>query len=586
MPAQHETGFINRSVTIGTTTYPYVVYVPHDWTPDRAWPVILFLHGAGERGNDGLHQTVVGLGNAVRWHPERFPALIVFPQAAEETRWIGEPLDAAMLALDRATADFHGDRDRTYLTGLSMGGYGTWHAAMAYPDRFAAIAPVCGGILKPETAASVRQSPITAGSADPYAATAERVRHLPIWIFHGGADPTIPVTESRRMAEELRKLHADVRFTEYEGVGHDSWTRAYDEPQLWTWILSQSLSSRAAKTARDPDTTGEAGIPRFARNDRGHARNDRGAEPGETIIVVRDGKVVKSESRGMANLEHGIAATADTHYRLASITKQFTAAAILELASDGKLSLDDSIRRWLPSLPSYADAITIRHVLTHSSGLIDYEDVIPPGTTAQLHDADVLRLLESQTSTYFAPGTSYRYSNTGYSLLSLIVEKASGHTFADFLRERIFMPLGMRTTVAHQDGVDEVEHRAYGYSRNGSTWVRTDQSLTSAVLGDGGIYTSANELVNWLRALDAGKYAEAMVPRVDTDKAGVKYGFGWRISEHRGRKIIWHTGETIGFRNALVRFPDEKLSVAVLTNRNEGEPVERALAIADEETPN
>ena len=241
MPAQRETGFLNRSVTIGATTYPYVVYVPRDWTPDRAWPVILFLHGAGERGNDGLHQTVVGLGSAVRWHPERFPARIVFPQTPADTRWIGEPLDAAMQALDRTTDEFHGDRDRTYLTGLSMGGYGTWHAAMVAPDRFAAIAPVCGGILKPETAESVRQSPITIGTPDPYAATAQRVRHLPVWIFHGSADATIPVSESRRMTEELRKLHADVHYTEYEGVGHDSWTRAYAEPELWRWLVPSPL---------------------------------------------------------------------------------------------------------------------------------------------------------------------------------------------------------------------------------------------------------------------------------------------------------------------------------------------------------
>jgi len=547
-----DTGFLDRSVTIGTTTYPYVVYVPRGWSADRSWPVILFLHGAGERGMDGMHQTVVGLGNAVRWHPERFPAVIVFAQCPEEDRWIGAPLAAAMQALHRATKEFHGDRDRTYLTGLSMGGYGTWHAAMAYPERFAAIVPVCGGVLKPDTATSVRQSPLTAGAKDPYAATAEKVKHLPIWVFHGDADATIPVSESRRLVDELRKRDADVRYTEYPGVGHDSWTRAYDEPGLWTWMLNQQ-----------------------------RGRSTKVYEPGETVIVVRDGEVIRSESRGMADLEHDVAATPDTHYRLASVTKQFTAAAILTLAKDGKLSIDDPVRRWLPSLPAYADAITIRHLLTHSSGLIDYEDVMSADTKEQLHDIDVLHLLETQTKTYFAPGTKYQYSNSGYALLALIVEKASGQTFADFLRDRIFVPLGMKTTVAHQDGVDTVRDRAYGYSRAASRWTRTDQSLTSAVLGDGGIYTSANELVNWLRALDSGQFAEASVPRVDTDKAGVKYGFGWRISQHNGKRMVSHTGETIGFRNAIVRFPDQKLSVVVLTNRDEGEPVERALAIAD-----
>ena len=310
-------------------------------------------------------------------------------------------------------------------------------------------------------------------------------------------------------------------------------------------------------------------------------REYTGNVPGASVIVLRGGDVVFRKSYGLANFEERTAATPATHYRLASVTKQFTAAAILTLAGQGKLQLDDSIRRWLPSLQTYADAITIRHLLTHSSGLIDYEDVMPASTTVQLRDADVLRLLETQSTTYFPPGSSYRYSNSGYSLLALIVEKASGKRFADFLHDEIFNPLGMTTTVAHEEGISTVANRAYGYSRDAHAWRRTDQSLTSAVLGDGGIYTSVDELVNWLRALDKGKFAEASVPRVDTDKNGVKYGYGWRISERDGRRIVSHTGETIGFRNAVVRFPDEKLSVVVLTNRDEGEPYDLALRVAE-----
>jgi CubicO group peptidase (beta-lactamase class C family) len=310
-------------------------------------------------------------------------------------------------------------------------------------------------------------------------------------------------------------------------------------------------------------------------------RDYTGDVPGASVIVVRGSDVVFRKSFGLANFEERIATTPDTHFRLASVTKQFTAAAILTLAGQGRLSLDDSVRRWLPSLPPVADAITIRHLLTHTSGLIDYEDVMPSTTTVPLKDADVLRLLETQSTTYFPPGSSYRYSNSGYSLLALIVEKSSGKRFADFLREQIFTPLGMTTTVAHEEGVSTVVNRAFGYSRDGSSWRRTDQSLTSAVLGDGGIYTSADQLVPWLHALDQGRFAEASVPRTTTDKKGVSYGFGWRISEHDGRRIVSHTGESIGFRNAVVRFPDEKLSVVVLTNRNEGEPYELALRVAN-----
>jgi CubicO group peptidase (beta-lactamase class C family) len=310
-----------------------------------------------------------------------------------------------------------------------------------------------------------------------------------------------------------------------------------------------------------------------------------GDVPGASVIVIRGGKIIARQSFGMANLEERLAASSETHYRLASVTKQFTAAAILTLRDDGKLTLDDSVRRWLPSLPESAGAITIRHLLTHSSGLIDYEDVIPAGTTKQLKDADVLRLLETQTATYFPPGTAYRYSNSGYALLALIVEKASGQRFAGFLHDRIFRPLGMKTTVAHEDGISTVAHRAYGYSREGTGWRRTDQSLTSAVLGDGGIYSSVDDLVRWIAALDKGRFAEAWEPRVDTDVKGVRYGFGWRIGEVDGHRVISHTGESIGFRNALLRFPDEHLAIIVLTNRNEGHPYDLAMRVRSAAVP-
>jgi predicted peptidase len=241
--SQPGTGFLDRTATAGGVSLKYVVYVPPEFDPAKKWPVILFLHGAGERGIDGLRQTAVGLGSAIRWERSRFPAIVVMPQALEETRWhdVG---DAAMAALDRSIAEFSGDPERVYLTGMSLGGYGTWHFGMAYPGRFAALVPVCGGILKPENAVNVRQSPLTIGAADPYALTAERVRHIPIWMFHGAQDDIIPPSESRRMHEELRKLGADVRYTEYPDVNHGSWDRAYGEEELWKWLFAQRRRQR------------------------------------------------------------------------------------------------------------------------------------------------------------------------------------------------------------------------------------------------------------------------------------------------------------------------------------------------------
>jgi CubicO group peptidase (beta-lactamase class C family) len=307
-----------------------------------------------------------------------------------------------------------------------------------------------------------------------------------------------------------------------------------------------------------------------------------GDVPGASVLVLRDGEPVVRAGYGLADMEARTPATATTNYRLASVTKQFTAASVLLLAEDGRLKLDDRVRKWLPSLPKAAEPITIRHLLTHTSGLIDYEDVIPETFKPQLHDADVLRLLESQDRTYFKPGSNYRYSNSGYALLALIVERASGRTFATFLRERIFQPLGMSNTVAYEEGISTVSNRAYGHTQEQSRWNRTDQSQTSAVLGDGGIYSSIDDLAKWDAALYDGRLLPqsslqaAFTPATHTDDPEVQYGFGWRITG----ETLWHSGETVGFRNVIVRYPKRHLTVVVLTNRNEPEPYRLALKIA------
>jgi CubicO group peptidase (beta-lactamase class C family) len=322
-----------------------------------------------------------------------------------------------------------------------------------------------------------------------------------------------------------------------------------------------------------------------------HAMNDgidtlmkdyAGRVPGASVLVLKNGEPVARRSYGYPSLEGNEPITPATNFRLASVTKQFTAAAILLLNEDGKLSLDDGIRKFLPSLPDLAAPITIRHLLTHTSGLIDYEDVIPASMTRQLGDADVLALLEGQSTFYFTAGSSYRYSNSGYALLALIVAKVSGQTFAQFLHARIFAPLGMHNTVAYEAGISEVTQRAFGYSHVDGRWQQTDQSQTSAVLGDGGIYSSVDDLAKWdaalydERLLKANSLRAAFTPSTSTDDPSVAYGFGWRITG----ETLWHSGETVGFRNVIVRFPQQRLTVIVLTNRNDPEPYRTALAIA------
>ena len=249
--------------------------------------------------------------------------------------------------------------------------------------------------------------------------------------------------------------------------------------------------------------------------DRGHAIDalfagyTGDAVPGASVIVIRDGRVVFRQAYGMADLERHTPATPTTDYRLASMTKQFTAMATMLLVREGRLGYDQPVRTVLPELPPAAASVTIRHLLNHTSGLLDYEDLIPDTQTVQVSDQDVLRLLAARDSVYFPAGTKYRYSNSGYCLLALVIGRVSGRPFADFLRQRIFAPLGMTRTLAHIAGRDTVPERAFGYTPDSGRFVPSDQSVTSATLGDGGIYTSVEDLVHWDQAL----YDERLVDR-------------------------------------------------------------------------
>ncbi len=218
--------------------------------------------------------------------------------------------------------------------------------------------------------------------------------------------------------------------------------------------------------------------------------------PGAAVLVVRNGQPVFRRGYGVTDLRTLRLIDAETNFRLASFTKQFTAMCIMLLAHDGKLHYDDHLTDFFPEFPAYGKPITVRNLLNHTSGLPDYEDILTahyPNThdaqIPQIHDAGVLKLLEQQTAGKFAPGTKWEYSNSGYAVLAIIVEKVSGKSFGQFLRERIFNPLKMTNTLAYEKGKNEVPHRAYGHTKEKDGWRETDQSPTSAVLGDGGIYT-------------------------------------------------------------------------------------------------
>ncbi len=317
--------------------------------------------------------------------------------------------------------------------------------------------------------------------------------------------------------------------------------------------------------------------------------------PGASVLVMRNDSVLFKKGYGLANLEWNMApkatekipVTTTTNFRLASMTKQFTAMCIMMLHEEGKLSYDDTLSRFFDGLPGWGSIVTVKNLLNHTSGIVDYESLIPDSQTVQVHDSDVLNLVKSVDPTYFTPGSKYQYSNSGYSLLSLIVQKVSGERFADFLKKHIFDVAGMPTSVAFEKGISTVANRAYGYSFENGMWKLTDQSSTSAVLGDGGIYTNVEELAKWYSALFAHTLVSPETQQLAwtraklNDDSLIDYGFGWHFENYRGVEHPLHGGSTMGFRNNVQVFPEQHLVVIVLTNRNEGDPIVQAHEIAD-----
>jgi len=333
--------------------------------------------------------------------------------------------------------------------------------------------------------------------------------------------------------------------------------------------------------------------------------------PGVAVLVRKDGRTVFERGYGVRELRSFAKIDPHTNFRLASCSKQFTAMSIMLLVRYGKLRYDDKLADVFPDFPAYGKAITIRHLLNHTSGLPDYEDLMaaaekrkgaPLWTPArQIQDAEVLDLLKQEAAGKFAPGTQWSYSNSGYVVLGLVVAKISGKPFREFLRERIFAPLEMSQTVAYEKGKNEVVHRAYGHSKEDNDWKETDQSPTSATLGDGGIYSSLTDLAKWDEALaqhtllNEKEMQPALTPAQLTnsdepkwpansdrpENTPVSYGFGWFLDPYRNHARMWHYGDTVGFHTYIQRFSADRLTIVILCNRTDLDPESLASQVAD-----
>lgn len=231
--------FVQRALELEGATYRYQVFVPSPRSGGDRPAIVLFLHGVGERGSDNGKQISAGLGPHVRAHSADFPAIVVFPQALDDRAWTGATARMALAALAAASHEFQGDPRRTYLTGLSMGGYGTWEVALLEPQRFAALVPICGAITPHRDHPTLLVAQL-ANEADPHAAVASRLRGVPVWIFHGARDDMVPPDDDRRLAAAFAAAGArDARYTEFPEADHNAWDPAYAMPELWAWLFAQ-----------------------------------------------------------------------------------------------------------------------------------------------------------------------------------------------------------------------------------------------------------------------------------------------------------------------------------------------------------
>jgi CubicO group peptidase (beta-lactamase class C family) len=313
------------------------------------------------------------------------------------------------------------------------------------------------------------------------------------------------------------------------------------------------------------------------------------ATPGCAVGVGVKGTPVLERAYGMADLEHDVPNAPDTIFEAGSVSKQFTAAAVLLLERDGKLSVDDPVRKYVPELPDYGAPLTIRHMLTHTSGLRDWGEVAGiagwPRTTRVHTHAHVLDIVSRQKALNFTPGTEWSYSNTGYNLAAIIVSRVSGQPFADFSRERIFTPLGMTHTSWRDDYTRIVKHRAMAYEPAADGY-HQDMPFEN-VHGNGGLLTTVGDLLRWNENFvspkvgDAAFLAEEQTPGQFNDGTVHDYAYGLYVREYRGVREISHSGSTAGYRAFLTRYPDQRVSVAVLCNAGNANPTQYAHAVAD-----
>ncbi|NQV86495.1 MAG: beta-lactamase family protein, partial [Woeseiaceae bacterium] len=317
---------------------------------------------------------------------------------------------------------------------------------------------------------------------------------------------------------------------------------------------------------------------------------DEGKQPGAAVVVIKDGRVILSRGFGYAHLENDTRIDENSSFRIGSLSKQFTTMALMVLAEDGKLNYDDLLSSHVPEL-HFWPGVTIRHLMNHTSGIPDYYEEEYYGNfdanNPMPQNSDIIKIMSLYPEADFAPGEQYVYNNAAYEVLVTVVERASGELFADFLKQRVFMPANMTTATTFNSSTPDIPNRVYGYDPTETGFELNDYDPFNDMLGAGSVYLTLKDLAAWDRSLDANSVvSDATLDQAYTSAQlnngdAIGYGFGWEVGATRSHRRLAHTGSWVGFRTAIARFPDDNLTIAVLSNRGDGNPSAYVEKISD-----
>lgn len=355
--------------------------------------------------------------------------------------------------------------------------------------------------------------------------------------------------------------------------------------QLRTAFVILALALSSTPISAEVPATGES-----ARVDALFTHFDTGKQPGAAVMVIREGEIVHSRGYGLANLETGEKISADSTFRLGSVSKQFTAMAIALLAQRGQLDVDDPVIKYVPDLAPYP-GISLRHILVHTSGLPDYYDEIDltaweeRGTIPS--NADVIAYVGQMRRPLFGPGENYEYSNPAYEVLPLVVEAVSGSSFAEFMHRELFVPLGMDNSLIHDHTRPAIPRQVTGYAPDSEGYIEDDWDTLNGITGSGSQFSTLEDFHAWDQALYGNEVlSQALLAKVFTrgrlnNSEEFDYGLGWRLDSYRGQRRIAHGGAWVGFNTAISRYPDLRFTIVILSNRAEYDPVAVSDQVAD-----